>query len=153
MVFVHFFPKSTKRPNQNFTASVLQQKVFKRSSKGVLFLNKESLNFAEKTSNGLTDFNRNLGIEYNLASANNPWTRKAVSGEASKVVKTHFFLVSPKIEVTFSNKLFWTTFVQYNEQRQNTNINSRAQWRYKPASDIFLVYTDNYFPNSYEIKN
>lgn len=117
MVFVHFFPKSTKRPNQNFTASVLQQKVFKRSSKGVLFLNKESLNFAEKTSNGLTDFNRNLGIEYNLASANNPWTRKTVSGEARKVVKTHFFLVSPKIDVTFSNKLFFTTFVQYNEQR------------------------------------
>jgi hypothetical protein len=62
-------------------------------------------------------------------------------------------LVSPKIDVTFSNTLFWTTFVQYNEQRQNTNINSRIQWRYKPASDIFLVYTDNYFPNSYEIKN
>ncbi len=354
---------STRRPNQNFTALVLQQKVFKRSSIGLMFLNKESLNFSEKTNRGFTDFNRNLGIEYNLASANNEWAGKAmimksfspkirgsdvmqaynlkynplhwiidlqhenvginynpeigyvprtgyyrfaaneisyfyypkketskaffkapsvatdyywntngeltdaintfgyvvsyksfsrfvmyfqtnyyklqyafdptngvnneilkvgsehrynnfnleyyssprkkytanfvgsyggffgdgqllnlsttlgyrfqpyvnisaninyvdisnvkipVIGQPEKVVKAHFFLVSPKIDVTFSNKLFWTTFVQYNEQRQNTNIYSRIQWRYKPASDIFLVYTDNYFPNSYEIKN
>lgn len=354
---------STKRPNQNFIALVLQQKVFKRSSVGIMFLNKESLNFNEKLNTGFTDFNRNIGIEYNLASANNAWTGKAVVvksfspkttsedimqgynlqytslhwiinlqhenvglnynpeigyvprrgyyrmtapeiayvhytkkpankilyhapifafdyywntngvmtdginifgyqfatkggsqlyanlqtnyfklqydfdptnegfkdvlkmnsehryktfsieytssprkkytanfagsyggyfgdgqlltlsttlgyrfqpyvnisaninyvdisevkipvvGQADKIEKTHFFLVSPKIDITFSNKLFFTTFVQYNEQRQNININSRVQWRYKPASDIFLVYTDNYFPNSYEIKN
>jgi hypothetical protein len=75
------------------------------------------------------------------------------SGQSDKIINSHFFLVSPKIDISFTNKLFWTTFVQYNEQRQNTNINSRLQWRYKPASDIFLVYTDNYFPNSYEIKN
>lgn len=73
--------------------------------------------------------------------------------QENEIINSHFFLVSPKIDITFSNKLFWTTFLQYNEQRQNTNINSRFQWRYKPASDIFLVYTDNYFPNSYEIKN
>jgi hypothetical protein len=354
---------STRRPNQNFTALVLQQKIFKRSSVGLMFLNKESLNFSEKINSGFTDFNRNIGIEYNLASETNEWTGKAVvmksfspktsgsevmqafnlkynpshwlidlqyenvgvnynpeigyvprtgyyrlalnelsylhfpkkanskaffqapttyidyywnangeltdavnligyisafktqsqivayfqtnyfklqydfdptngmsnevlkaggehrynsfnltyassprkkytsnfvgsyggyfgdgqllnlsttlgyrfqpyvnisaninyveindvkipvSGQPNKVVNSHFFLVSPKIDVTFSNTLFWTTFVQYNEQRQNTNINSRVQWRYKPASDIFLVYTDNYFPNSYEIKN
>ena len=357
------FTDSTRRPNQNFTALVLQQKVFKRSSIGLMFLDKESLNFNEKTNRGFTDFNRNLGIEYNLASGNNEWNGKIVfmksfspntsgsdimqaynlkynpshwlidfqyenvgtnynpeigyvprtgyyrfalneisylhfpkkangkaffqaptgyadyywntngeltdavnfigyisafksqsqivayfqtnyfklqydfdptnerrsdvlrvgsehrynsfnlsynssprkkytanficsyggyfgdgqllnlsttlgyrfqpyvnisaninyvdisdvkipvSGQPDKIVKSHFFLVSPRIDVTFSNKLFWTTFIQYNEQRQNTNINSRIQWRYKPASDIFLVYTDNYFPNSYEIKN
>ena len=354
---------STRRPNQNFTALVLQQKVFKRSSVGIMFLNKESLKFNEKTNHGFTDFNRNVGIEYNLASGNNEWTGKAIvmksyspkvtgsdvmqaynlkynpshwfmdlqyenvginynpeigyvprtgyyrlalneltylhfpkkangkvffhaptvnadyywntNGELTdatkligytgafksqsqtamyfqtnyfklqydfdptnglrnrelkagsehrfsffnlsytssprkkytanfigsfggyfgdgqllnlsatlgyrfqpfvnisaninyvdisnvkipdarqenEIINSHFFLVSPKIDITFSNKLFWTTFLQYNEQRQNTNINSRFQWRYKPASDIFLVYTDNYFPNSYEIKN
>jgi hypothetical protein len=354
---------STRRPNQNFTALVLQQKVFKRSSVGIMFLNKESLKFNEKTNRGFTDFNRNVGIEYNLASGNNEWTGKAIvmksyspkmtgsgvmqaynlkynpshwfidlqhenvginynpeigyvprtgyyrlalneltylhfpkkangkvffhaptvnadyywntNGELTdatkligyvgafksqsqtamyfqtnyfklqydfdptnglrsrelkagsehrfnffnlsytssprkkytanfigsfggyfgdgqllnlsatlgyrfqpfvnisaninyvdisdvkvpdarqenKIINSRFFLVSPKIDITFSNKLFWTTFLQYNEQRQNTNIYSRFQWRYKPASDIFLVYTDNYFPNSYEIKN
>ncbi len=351
------------QPSQNFTALVLQQKIFKRSSIGLMFLNKESLNFNEKKNEGFTNFNRNLGIEYNLASANNLWTGKAmvsksfspntdgkdfmqaynlkytplhwiidlqhenvginynpevgyiqragyyrfaaneisylyytknpdnkiqyhaptylgdyywnsngeltdainavayqfltksysllsvnyqfnyyklqgefdptnkrsadvlkfgsehkyntftleyyssprkkftsifsgsfggyfgdgqllnlsttlgyrfqpyvnisaninyvdisdikipVAGQPNKIVNSHFFLISPKIDVTFTNKLFWTTFIQYNEQRQNTNINSRVQWRYKPASDIFLVYSDNYIPGSLTIKN
>jgi Domain of unknown function (DUF5916)/Carbohydrate family 9 binding domain-like len=354
---------STRRPTQNFTAFVLQHKVFKRSSVGVMFLNKESLNFNEKNNVGFTDFNRNIGIEYNLASANNELTGKAfvmksfspnTSGEDlmqgyllslrkvnwfidlryenvgknynpeigyvprrnyyritapeishliypkkqssnlnftaptanfdfywnnqgqltdatgyvgylivskslsrfyalyqksffklpfdsdptnegfSEVLKagsehnyntlsiyyssaprnrftyalssdiggyfgegklinssvtlgyrfqpyvnisasiynvnvsgvkipvenkptvirnSNFWLVSPKVDITFNNKLFWTTFIQYNEQAQNVNINSRLQWRYQPASDIFLVYTDNYVPGSLTIKN
>ncbi|MES2518153.1 MAG: DUF5916 domain-containing protein [Bacteroidota bacterium] len=354
---------STKRPNQNFSALVLQQKIFKRSSFGVMFLNKESLNFNEKNNQGFTDYNRNVGFEYNLASPNNEWNGKAmvmksfspnktgddvmqgyfmtrrslhwfidlqyenigknytpemgyvprrgyyrfaapeisylhypknptskvyfkaptsyidyywntngeltdaihlagylvqwksqsrltvylqnnyyklqlpfdptnegsadvlkvgsehhyntftldysssprkkyityftgsyggyfgegklltlsttfgyrfqpyvnisaninyvnisdvkvpIEGKLDKIVKTNFWLVSPRIDVSFTNKLFWTTFVQYNEQVQNVNINSRIQWRYKPASDIFLVYTDNYVPGSLNIKN
>jgi Domain of unknown function (DUF5916) len=354
---------STSRPAQNFTALVLQQKVFKRSSIGLMFLNKESLNFNEKSNDGFTDFNRNIGVEYNLASANNVWTGKAFvmqsfspnglgknkmfalnpvyntefaklnlrfeevgenynpevgfiprkgytrftapelhyylypkkadskavynspsvkfdyywdaqgrltdasqsigyerlnknlsylgfyfqryyyklqfpfdptnqgsedvldvnsehrfnsvflildtsprkkftvtfigeyggyygngkllnisttfgyrfqpyvnisadinyvsisdlkipkQGSPDKIVQSKFWLVSPKIDVSFTNKLFWTTFIQYNEQAQNVNINSRLQWRYQPASDIFLVYTDNYVPGSLTIKN
>ena len=354
---------STKRPNQNFTAFVLQQKIFKRSSIGLMFLDKESLNFNEKTNHGFTNYNRNIGIEYNLATASNLWTGKAMvmksfspnksgndvmqayklsyaalhwninlqyenvgqnynpeigyvprrgyyrisspniyyafypkkessgtfyqaptylfdyywnsNGELTdavntfqyflyrkslsylevyfktnfyklqydfdptnkisndvlkagseyrfntvgvnysssprkkytirfngeyggyfgegklsdltftigyrfqpyvnflasisnvdinevkvpierkpdKIVNSNFWLVSPKVDITFSNKLFWTTFVQYNEQTQNVNINSRFQWRYQPASDIFLVYTDNYLPGSLTIKN
>ena len=76
-----------------------------------------------------------------------------VKDQADKIVKSNFWLISPKIDITFTNKLFWTTFIQYNEQVQNVNINSRVQWRYKPASDIFLVYTDNYIPGSLNIKN
>ena len=354
---------STKRPNQNFTAFVLQQKIFKRSSIGVMFLDKESLNFNEKTNQGFTDYNRNIGIEYNLASASNLWTGKAmvmksfspnktgndlmqaytishnglhwninlqyenvgqnynpeigyvprrgyyrfsspinyyafypkkessgtfyhyptyafdyywnangeltdaiqqfgydiiqktssylstyfrtnfyklqydfdptnkgsndvlkvgsehryntigvvysssprkkytlrfrgeyggyygggklsdmsltvgyrfqpyvnflavisnvdisdlripIENKPDKIINSNFWLVSPKVDITFTNKLFWTTFVQYNEQTQNVNINSRFQWRYQPASDIFLVYTDNYLPGSLTIKN
>jgi len=54
-------------------------------------------------------------------------------------------LVSPKFDFTFSRKLFWTTYIQYNNQINNVNINSRLQWRFKPASDLYFVYTDNYF--------
>lgn len=54
------------------------------------------------------------------------------------------WLVNPKLEVNFTNNLFWTTFLQYNTQADNFNVNSRVQWRYRPMSDIFLVYTDNY---------
>lgn len=354
---------STKRPTQNFTTFVLQQKIFKRSSIGIMFLDKESLNFSEKTNQGFTDYNRNIGIEYNLATASNLWTGKAmvmksfsphktgndvmqaynlsynglhwkikmqyenvgqnynpeigyvprrgyyrfsspfnyyaiypkkessklyfqaptysndyfwnsngeltdathqfgyiynrnslseiyvyfktnfyklqydfdptnkgsndvlkvgsehryntigfnyvssprkkytlqfmgeyggyfgggklsdmsltigyrfqpyvsfsaninnviirdvrvpIENKPDKMVNSNFWLVSPKVDITFTNKLFWTTFVQYNEQTQNVNINSRFQWRYQPASDIFLVYTDNYLPGSLTIKN
>ena len=54
------------------------------------------------------------------------------------------FLIGPRFDFTFTKKLFWTTFVQYNTQIENLNINSRLQWRFAPVSDFFLVYTDNY---------
>jgi hypothetical protein len=53
-------------------------------------------------------------------------------------------LIGPKIDLTFTRSLFWTTLIQYNSQINNVNINSRLQWRYKPVSDLFVVYTDNY---------
>ena len=62
-------------------------------------------------------------------------------------------LVGPQVEVLFTNKLFWTTFLQYNQQRDNVNINSRLQWRFKPASDLFIVYTDNYLPENLSNKS
>lgn len=64
-----------------------------------------------------------------------------------------FMLIGPKMDITFSEKIFWSTFVQYNEQINNLNINSRFQWRYQPVSDIFLVYTDNYFTDSWISRN
>ena len=50
-------------------------------------------------------------------------------------------------EVFFSNRLNWTTYVQYNTQRDNFNINSRLQWEYKPLSYVYLVVTDNFDKN------
>ncbi|TPN88027.1 DUF5916 domain-containing protein [Aquimarina algicola] len=47
-------------------------------------------------------------------------------------------------EVFFSNRLNWTTYIQYNTQIDNFNINSRLQWEYKPLSYIYLVISDNY---------
>lgn len=63
------------------------------------------------------------------------------------------YLVGPRIDITFSNKVFWTTFLQYNSQFDNLNINSRLQWRFRPVSDFFVVYTDNYFPETFKVKN
>ena len=57
---------------------------------------------------------------------------------------TSLFLIGPRIDFTFTKSVFLTTFVQYNEQLNNVNINSRFQWRFKPVSDLFIVYTDNY---------
>ncbi|TCP26771.1 carbohydrate binding protein with CBM9 domain [Tenacibaculum skagerrakense] len=47
-------------------------------------------------------------------------------------------------EVFFNNRLNWTTYVQYNNQLNNFNINSRIQWEYKPLSYLYFVITDNF---------
>ena len=56
-----------------------------------------------------------------------------------------FFSLSSKINVSFSKDLFLSTYLQYNNQIDNINFNARFQWRFQPLSDIFLVYTDNYY--------
>jgi hypothetical protein len=60
------------------------------------------------------------------------------------------WLISPRAEVTFSKSVFLTTFLQYNNQANNVNLNARFQWRFKPVSDLFVVYTDNYFATTPE---
>ncbi|WP_276368225.1 DUF5916 domain-containing protein [Chryseolinea sp. H1M3-3] len=82
-----------------------------------------------------------INFNYNDIRLPNPWNNKT------------FWLVGPRLDVTMTNKLFFTAFVQYNEQQDNVNLNTRLQWRYKPASDLFIVYTDNYFPEHFGIRN
>lgn len=66
---------------------------------------------------------------------------------------TNLKLINARAEVNFNTKLFWTTFLQYNTQRENFNINSRIQWRYTSMSDLFLVYTDNYITTPFLQEN
>lgn len=82
-----------------------------------------------------------LSSSYNDIRMPDPWGR------------TTFWLVGPRIDVTMTNKLFFTAFAQYNEQQNNVNLNTRFQWRYRPASDLFIVYTDNYLPENFAVKN
>ncbi|HWJ90879.1 MAG TPA: DUF5916 domain-containing protein [Flavisolibacter sp.] len=82
-----------------------------------------------------------LSTSFNQLQLPQPWGRK------------RFWLIGPKIDVTFTNTLFLTTYIQYNEQQKNTNINVRLQWRYRPASDLFVVYTDNYLNLPFSIRN
>jgi hypothetical protein len=62
-------------------------------------------------------------------------------------------VVGPRLDLTFTNSLFFTTFVQYNNLADNVGLNTRLQWRYKPASDFFIVYTENYLPENFGSKN
>lgn len=84
-----------------------------------------------------------------------PHVNISLNAEYNKLVfpgvygTTELFLLSPRIEINFSTSLFWTTFLQYNTQRNNFNINSRLQYRFRPMSDLFVVYTDNYFTDPF----
>ena len=91
-----------------------------------------------------------LSAEYNKISEVNVYKS---SDSKPTLGGKDFWLIQSKFDVTFTNKLFWTTYIQSNGQVNNVNVNSRIQWRYKPASDIFLVYSDNYLPNDLGIKN
>jgi hypothetical protein len=85
--------------------------------------------------------NLTMSASYNYIDLPQPWG------------KINFWLVGPRVDLTFTNKLFFTSFVQYNEQQKNINLNARFQWRYNPASDFFIVYTDNYYSQPFNIRN
>ncbi|KAB1153220.1 carbohydrate binding family 9 domain-containing protein [Tenacibaculum aiptasiae] len=57
--------------------------------------------------------------------------------------KETFHLTRFTGEIFFNTRLNWTTYVQYNTQQDNFNINSRLQWEYKPLSYVYLVVSDN----------
>ncbi len=63
------------------------------------------------------------------------------------------FAITPRVEIFFNRNLNWTTFVQYNTQADNFNINCRLQWRFRPMSDLFLVYTENNAVKQWGLKN
>ena len=72
----------TALPAQNFAVLSLQRKVFKRSNVGIIYIDKTSLGYrptgADSAKGVYNQYNRNLGIEYNLASSSNLWTGKAM---------------------------------------------------------------------------
>lgn len=91
-----------------------------------------------------------FGLKYRIQ----PWSNFALAFEQNNLSfpvpygKANLLLITPRVDINFSKKLFWTTFMQYDIQGDNFNINSRFQWRFQPMSDIYLVYTDNYFIES-----
>lgn len=78
---------------------------------------------------------------YGFVSLNYSYNHVNLSSPFKEV---DIWLIGPRIDVTFSKKVFLTTFIQYNNQLDNLNINTRFQWRFAPVSDFFIVYTDNY---------
>ena len=81
-----------------------------------------------------------LNTTYNILQLPQPWGQK------------NLWLFGPKVDVTMTNKFFLTGFFQYNQQAKNFNINTRLQYRFRPASDFFIVYTDNYLPGPFNVK-
>ncbi|MFM9908959.1 MAG: DUF5916 domain-containing protein [Chitinophagaceae bacterium] len=82
-----------------------------------------------------------VSTNYNYIDLPKPWNQ------------TSFWLVGPRVDITMTNKIFFTTFLQYNNQLKNMNLNTRFQWRYRPASDLFIVYTDNYYSSPLSVRN
>ncbi len=80
-------------------------------------------------------------ITYNSIELKSPWN------------KSNFWLVGAKVDITLTNKIFFSNLYQYNEQFDLWNFNSRFQWRYKPASDLFIVFNSNEILMPKEVKS
>ena len=105
-------------------------------------------------------FNGNrYGVDGTLTFRLQPYSLIALNVSANRIelpephATANLFLIGPRIDLTFSKSIFLTTFVQYNNQLDNVNLNARFQWRFAPASDFFIVYTDNYLTNDWSIRN
>jgi len=81
-------------------------------------------------------FTSSIQINYDNINLPNPYADAKI------------WLIGPRIDLTFNKKLFWATFIQYSNQRDNLSINSRLQWRFAPLSDLYVVYNDNYYTDN-----
>ncbi|UCG27934.1 MAG: carbohydrate binding family 9 domain-containing protein [Bacteroidales bacterium] len=102
-----------------------------------------------------TRLNLNGALNYRVQ----PYGSIAVNAAYNRVMlpepykSAELILVGPRLDLTFTEKLFLTTFIQYNNQIDNLNVNIRFQWRFAPVSDLFIVYTANSWPDNFQTKN
>jgi hypothetical protein len=114
-----------------------------------------------EVSLGYGDFYNGRRMEYGatLNFRRQPWGSFGISYLENDIQlpgdygSANFKLIGPRSEISLRNNIWWTTFLQYNTQEENFNINSRFQWRFKPMSDFFIVYTDNYATTNMNVKN
>ncbi|MBN2861969.1 MAG: carbohydrate binding family 9 domain-containing protein [Bacteroidales bacterium] len=98
-------------------------------------------------------------VDGSLSYKFQPYGSISVTADYNNIVlpdpysKARLFLIGPKLDVTFTDKLFLTTFIQYNNQIENLNVNIRFQWRFAPVSDLFIVYTNNSYTGDFSSKN
>ncbi len=91
-----------------------------------------------------------LTSRFNITFRRQPWGNFSFGLEQNNIYlpepygNLNLTLANARVEINVRKNLYWTTFLQYNTQSNNFNLNSRVQWRFAPMSDLYLVYTDNY---------
>jgi len=100
-----------------------------------------------------------MSLQGNLNYRHQHWAILTLNYEYNKISlpkpyqTADLLLLGPRLDLTLSRTVFFTALAQYNSQIQNININARLQWRFKPVSDLFIVYTDNYYATHLKEKN
>ena len=120
---------------------------------------RKTLNFSSNIRYGGYYNGKKLSINGNLNYRFQPYVNLSLNTTYDKIdlpdpfKDVDFVLFGPSLDLTFTNKLFITTFIQYNDQTDNINVNLRFQWRFAPVSDLFIVYTNNSYPENFQIKD
>ncbi len=134
-------------PNNQFYDYVDYSFLFKSSTRNIFstdteisygsFFNGDKFSISSEFSYRIQPiFNTSIRFSFDSIKLPEPYVSKDI------------WLISPKFELTFSKKTFWTTYIQYSSQQDNFGINSRFQWRLAPLSDLYLVYNDNYYSSN-----
>ncbi|MEJ7675983.1 MAG: hypothetical protein WKF59_25610 [Chitinophagaceae bacterium] len=138
-------------PAQNFAVVALQKRVFSRSNIRVLFVNKQSINYDHNKDSTMplySQYNRNLGLEYNLASSNNKWTGKAVLVKSFSPGKTNNDLVhaanlqylSKKWNIAWQHEYVGSNYnaeVGYVPRHNYIKVNPSAGYLFFPKSGAY----------------
>ncbi len=129
---------------------------------GFIFYRSDSRKlFSYTTRNMIGEYfdGQRYSISGDLGYQFRPYVNVKLAATYNKVIQpdpyssVDYWLLGPRLDVTFSRNLYFATLVQYNSQREKLNINTRFQWRYAPVSDLYLVYTDDYFTNAISPKS
>lgn len=103
------------------------------------------------SGNGGSYFNgRRFSTSGSVTLKTQPWGLFSVNYRYTSIQlpqpysENKIFVAGPRADVSFSPNWRFTSVVQYNSLNKNLGNYMRLQWRFKPLSNLFLVYQDNY---------
>jgi hypothetical protein len=143
----------TGLPAQNFAVLALQRRVFSRSNIRFMFVNKQSVNYSpleNPAKPAFSLYNRNVGLEYNLASSNNRWVGKSMFLKSFSPQKNSDDLVHA------ANLQYTTRKWLLSWQHESVGENYTAEVGYVPRTDYFKINPKlNYlfFPKAGKVLN
>ncbi len=175
--------ESIIRPGYNYSVLAIQRQLFSRSNISLIGINKQATNIIESDStlsNGISknDYNRLVGIDYNLASANNKWYGKifyhqSISPNNNNEAYAHgvnIFYDVPSLKVEWNHQFVGKNFnpeVGFAPRADYNLIAPGIQFLFYPKSNIAshgpgikteyiwnkqYGKTDHQFTGFYEIK-
>jgi len=126
----------TGLPAQNFAVVALQRRMFSRSNIRLMFVNKQSLDYQPGQNPGkpvYNLYNRNIGLEYNLASANNLWTGKSMVLKSFSPGKNDGDFVHAA-NLQYTNKIWILSW-----QHEYVGTNYNAEMGYVPRNNYIKI--------------
>ncbi len=122
-------------PSFNYTAAAVQRKLFANSSVGLIFVNRDNLTDFE--SETFDDYNRVIGLDYNIASKDNTWNGKAFLHRS--------FTPEEKTEAEFAHGLeinYTNDLIQVGWNHQYVGGDYDAQIGFVPRTNFYRINPD-----------
>ncbi len=119
-------------------------KFFYNTDRRKIFFHRGSLNLGEYFNGRKYSLEGELAFKiqpYGIFSATYNFNRVALPRPYGS---NTIFVFGPKAESAITKSIFISALAQYNSLIKSVAFNYKLQWRFKPLSDIYLVYSDDY---------